>query len=149
MPHDSAPVPLTLGMSPSRPADLVAGLVRPVSADPGVPVLDAAAPDADIAAFLARIAHADTGFVARADSGERALAVVAATVAALCGEDIRAALTGPDLDFLRSLHPEARAATRTVLLAVETGEPQAVAAGLAVLATAGPRQTPGLPPTDQ
>ncbi|MFI5778527.1 hypothetical protein [Nocardia sp. NPDC051570] len=137
MPHDSTsvsgPVPLSLGMPVPQPADLVDGLIRPVATIPDVPVLDPAAPDERIAAFLASIAHADTGFVVRTDSGERALAVVAATVAALCGEDIRAALTAPDIAFLRALRAPAVAALREVLLAVETSAPEVVAASLAVL----------------
>ncbi|RDI61659.1 hypothetical protein [Nocardia pseudobrasiliensis] len=137
MPHDSTsvsgPVPLSLGLPVPQPADLVDGLIRPIGAIPNVPVLDPAEPEDRIAAFLAGIAHADTGFVIRTDSGERALAVLAATAAALCGEDIRTALTRPDLEFLRALGGPAVAALREVLLAVETAAPEAVAAGLAVL----------------
>ncbi|MCM6776892.1 hypothetical protein NDR87_23380 [Nocardia sp. CDC159] len=117
----------------AHPVDLVDGLVRPVAAIPNVPVLDPSVPDEQVAAFLAGIAHADTGFVVRTDSGERALAVVAATAAALCGEDIRAALTDPDVEFLRGLRGPAIAALREVLLAVETARPEAVAAGLTAL----------------
>ncbi|MGY2061803.1 hypothetical protein ACW9HQ_43590, partial [Nocardia gipuzkoensis] len=129
----SGPVPLSLGMPVPQPADLVDGLIRPIGAIPDVPVLDPTAPEAELAAFLARIAHADTGFVVRTDSGERALAILAATAAALCGEDIRIALTRPDLEFLRALGGPAVAALREVLLAVETAAPEAVAAGLAGL----------------
>lgn len=102
-----------------------------------VPVLDLGLPDARIADFLAGIAHADTGFVARTESGERALAVLAGTAAALCGMDIRAALAAPDVTFLRGLRPAAVRAVREVLLAVESDSPESVTRGVAVL-TAGP-----------
>ncbi|MET8773656.1 hypothetical protein ABZV58_01390 [Nocardia sp. NPDC004654] len=120
----------------STPArrSLVDGLVRPVGSVPEVPALDAAAPDSEIADFLAAIAHSDTGFVARTDDGERAVAIVAATAAALCGEDIRDALVRPDIGFLTGLKPPAVEAVRGVLLAVETGASDQVRAALEVLA---------------
>ncbi|MFF0608548.1 hypothetical protein ACFYUD_07765 [Nocardia tengchongensis] len=137
MPHDSshAPEPVALSLSvPPRPArGLTEDLVRPVTADPGVEVLDLALDDEAVSEFLVRIVHGDSGFVARAASGERALAGVAATVAALCGEDIRAALAAPDLAFLTGLKPPAVEAFREVLLAVETADVAAVTAALAVL----------------
>ncbi|WP_431957493.1 hypothetical protein [Nocardia lijiangensis] len=128
----SEPVLVTLS-APAR-RSLVDGLIRPPGSVPDAPTLDADAPDAQIADFLAAIAHADTGFVARTDSGERALAIVAATVAALCGEDIRTALTRPDIAFLTGLKAPAVEAVRGVLHAVETAEPERVGAALAVLA---------------
>ncbi|RMI34180.1 hypothetical protein [Nocardia stercoris] len=137
MPHDvsphSEPVLVSLSVPPAARRGLVTGLVRAVSERTDLPVLDLAADDAEVAAFLARIAHADTGFVARTDSGDRALAVVAATAAALCGEDIRAALAMPDIEFLRGLSAPAEDAVRDVLTAIETGEPDAVGSGLSVL----------------
>ncbi|MFE3257786.1 hypothetical protein ACFXPS_20455 [Nocardia sp. NPDC059091] len=137
MPHDSSPAPepvaLTLSV-PSRPArGLTEELVRPVSADPGAEVLDLALDDEAVSEFLVRIVHGGSGFVARTDSGERALAGVAATVAALCGEDIRGALAAPDIAFLTGLKPPAVEAFREVLLAIETGEVAAVTTALAVL----------------
>lgn len=128
-PHE--PVLVTLS-TPAR-RSLVAGLVRPVTPRPQAPVLHADGSDAEVADFLAAIAHAQTGYLARTDSGPRALAVVAATAAALCGEDIRAALAAPDLAFLTALKPPAIEAVRGVLLAVETEQPEAVRAALAVL----------------
>ncbi|MTE12001.1 hypothetical protein GLP40_04255 [Nocardia sp. CT2-14] len=137
MPHDSSPasepVALTLSVPPRAARGLTADLVRPVSADPGVEVLDLALDDEAVSEFLVRIVHGDSGFVARADSGERALAGVAATVAALCGEDIRAALGAPDIRFLAGLKPPAVEAFREVLLAIETREVAAVTAALAPL----------------
>ncbi|MGW4632553.1 hypothetical protein [Nocardia sp. NPDC004415] len=132
MTHDDhEPVLVTLS-TPAR-RSLVAGLLRPEGSTPD-PV-DVDIPDLDLAAFLAGIAHADHGFVARTTSGPRALAVVAGTVAALCGEDIPTALTTPDLAFLKGLKPPAIEATRTVLLGIETqaAHEKEVTAALATL----------------
>ncbi len=137
-------------MAPAR-RNLVDGLVRgtkPGNRDPasaedtvtqqnsGARSVDADLPDVEIADFLAEIAHSDAGFVARTSRGERALAIVAATAAALCGEDIRAALGTPDIAFLTSLKPPAIEAVRTVLLAIETDSPGEVGDSLAVLIVA-------------
>ncbi len=139
MPHDVSPrsesVLLSLSVPPAAGRGLVDGLLRAVSDRVEVPVLDLAVDDTEVAAFLATIAHSDTGFVARTDSGDRALAVVAGTAAALCGEDIRSALAAPDVAFLRGLSAPAQAAVREVLTAIETGAPAVVAAGLSVLET--------------
>ncbi|APA94792.1 hypothetical protein KP696_15020 [Nocardia seriolae] len=137
VPHDSshAPEPVALSLSvPPRPArGLAEDLVRPVSADAGAEVLDFALDDEAVSEFLVRIVHGDSGFVARVDSGERAVAAIAATVAALIGDDIRAALATPDIAFLTGLKPPAVEAFREVLLAVETADVAAVTAALAVL----------------
>ncbi|MFI9507689.1 hypothetical protein [Nocardia sp. NPDC052566] len=98
-------------------------------------VLDGDVPDAEVADFLAEAAHSDGGFVARTSDGERALGIVAATVAALCGEDIHQALRNPDLAFLTALKPPAIEAARGVLLAVETDATEDVTRALAVLDT--------------
>ncbi|WP_067532419.1 hypothetical protein [Nocardia crassostreae] len=139
MPHDSAPAPEPVLMQLTVPGKnaaptLLDGLVRPIGAVPAAAVLEPTADDEAVSEFLVRIAHGDTGFVARTDSGPRALALVAATVAALCGEDIRAALTSPDIEFVKGLKPPAVEALRGVLVAVETNDPDAVHAALAVLA---------------
>ncbi|MEV6068346.1 hypothetical protein AB0L82_17480 [Nocardia sp. NPDC052001] len=139
MPHDSAPAPepVILQLSvPGKPAvqGITDGLIRPISANPApAEVLDLSVDDVAVAEFLVRIAHGDTGFVARTDSGERALAIIAAAVAALMGEDIPTALAAPDLPFLSGLKQPAVEALRTVLLAIETSDPDAVAAGLRAL----------------
>lgn len=114
-------------------ASLVDGLVRPVSADPG-PVLDADAPNVGVVEFLVAAAHSTGGFIARTESGGRALGLIAATVAALCGEDVGRALTHPDLEFLRGLKPPAVEALRSVLLAIETDSVETVSGTLDVLA---------------
>ncbi|MCU1648618.1 MAG: hypothetical protein JWN03_8893 [Nocardia sp.] len=140
MPHDSAPAsePVLMQLSvPVKPGvqGITAGLVRPITADPSLAeILDLAADDETVSEFLVRIAHSDTGFVARTDSGDRAVALIAATVAALIGDDIRAALTKPDIAFLTGLKPPAVEALRTVLLAIETDNPDAVTSALAALA---------------
>jgi len=137
VPHDSTPasepVLLSLSVTGTGPSDLVDGLVRPPAANPQAPLLDLTLPDERIADFLVGVAHSDTGFVAATGSGERAVAIVAATVAALCGENIRTALTSPDIDFLRGLSAPAVQALREVLLAVETEQVESVTAALRVL----------------
>lgn len=72
-----------------------------------------------VADFLAVLAHADTGFVARVDSAAEVLALLAGIVAALRGDDVRAALAEPDTARLTTLVPDAVAAVREVLLGVE------------------------------
>ncbi|MEV6256081.1 hypothetical protein AB0L97_22775 [Nocardia sp. NPDC051911] len=129
--ESAEPVLVTLSTPPRR--SLVDGLVRNIGASPAAPTLELDAPDTGIADFLAHVAHSDTGFVARTSSGERALAIVAATAAALCGEDIGAALRDPDIAFLTSLKPPAVEAVRSVLLAIETEAADRVNAALRVL----------------
>ncbi|MET7769206.1 hypothetical protein [Nocardia sp. NPDC005366] len=133
--HGPGSEPVLISLTAPARRSLVRDLVCDIGsgAPPTVPRLAADRADAEIADFLAAVAHADTGFVARADTGERALAIVAATAAALCGEDIRAALARPDIAFLTALKSPAVEALRGVLLAVETDSPEAVTAALRVL----------------
>jgi hypothetical protein len=113
---------------------LVNGLVRGLgSGGSEGRAVDVDAPDVEIVDFLAEIVHTDGGFVARTSSGERALAIVAGTAAALCGEYIHDALAEPDVAFLTSLKPPAIEAVRTVLLAIETDSPDEVIGALSVL----------------
>jgi prephenate dehydratase len=93
----------------------------------------------EVADFLAVLAHAPTGFVARARSADDVLAVLAATVAALRGDDVRAAWTYPDVAGLAGLRPAAATAVREVLLGVEVADVMGVAAGLAALGGADGR----------
>ena len=100
------------------------------------PGFAASAPPRRIADVLAVVAHAEVGFTARAESGRQVLAIVAATVAALRGDDITSALAAPDVGALAALRPEAAEAVREVLLAIEVGDAAAahrdlVDAGLA------------------
>ncbi|WP_198654045.1 hypothetical protein [Nocardia aurea] len=133
--HGSEAEPVLISLTAPARRSLVRGLVCDTGsgAQTGVPRLSADRPDAEIADFLAGIVHTDTGFVARTDSGERALAIIAATVAALCGEDIRLALARPDIAFLTALKPPAVEALRGVLLAIETEAAEAVIGALTVL----------------
>ncbi|RJO77297.1 hypothetical protein D5S18_12885 [Nocardia panacis] len=131
MVDSAAREPVMISLGPPARRSLTEGLIRGIGAAEALE-LDRMSESA-IADFLAEIVHAETGFVARTDSGGSALAIVAGTVAALCGEDIRRALRDPDLVFLRGLKPSAIEATRAVLLAVETGAPETVASALAPL----------------
>lgn len=91
----------------------------------------------EVADFLAVLAHAPTGFVGRAESADDVLAVLAATVAALRGDDVRSAWTHPDVAALAALRPAAAAAVRGVLLAVEVTDVAGAIAGLAMLGGTG------------
>ncbi|CCW14384.1 hypothetical protein ACWEQV_19815 [Rhodococcus aetherivorans] len=90
----------------------------------------------EIADFLSVLAHAGTGYVARARDADEVLALLAATVAALRGDDVRAALAAPDPGRLTALIPEAAAAVREILLTVEVDDPAGVARDLAALGLA-------------
>ncbi|GGF90602.1 hypothetical protein GCM10007304_00640 [Rhodococcoides trifolii] len=92
--------------------------------------------------FLAVVAHLDGGFVARCATATEVLSVISGTVAALRGDDIRTGLLNPNIDVLTSLHPDAAAATRTVLLGIETEHAGEIATALdAVIAGARGRTT--------
>lgn len=133
--HGPEGEPVLISLTAPARRSLVRGLVCDTGsgAPPGVPRLSADRPDTEIADFLAGIVHTDTGFVAHTNSGERALAIVAATVAALCGEDIRLAMARPDIAFLTALKPPAVEALRGVLLAIETEKTEAAEAVIAAL----------------
>ncbi|MFI6777076.1 hypothetical protein [Nocardia sp. NPDC050412] len=128
------PVLLSLVAPSAARRSLDDGLVRAVgTAAADIRILDADVTDGEVAEFLVEIAHSDGGFIARTSDGKRALAIVAGTVAALCGEDIRAALAQPDITFLTSLKPPAVEAARSVLLAIETDAPDDLAGTLSIL----------------
>jgi hypothetical protein len=107
--------------------------VRMITAAGRRPGLDLAAPAAEVADFLAVLAHTDTGFVARAATGAEALAGIAATVAALRGDDVRAAFLQPDIAALARINQDAAAAVREVLIGIEVTDPAGVARELAAL----------------
>ncbi|WP_032381052.1 hypothetical protein [Rhodococcoides fascians] len=94
---------------------------------PGISVADTPRRIADV---LAVVSHADVGLVARADTGDDVLAILAATVASLRGDDISAALAAPDVAALRALIPEAAEAVREVLLGIEIADAVAARARL-------------------
>lgn len=86
------------------------------------PGISASATPRQVADILAVVAHAEVGFTARARSGEQVVSILAATVAALRGDDIPAALAEPNLRALAALRPEAAAAVRSVLLGIEVDD---------------------------
>ncbi|WP_245550726.1 hypothetical protein [Nocardia paucivorans] len=105
------------------PMALIEGLVVPIGTGQAARIVDMALADERIADALAEAAHDEGGFVARTTDGDRAVAIIAATAAALCGEDIRTALVTPDIPFLIGLSGEAMAAVRDVLRAIESDTP--------------------------
>ncbi|MGI5222083.1 hypothetical protein [Nocardia sp. CA-290969] len=121
---ESEPVMLQLSV-PLRVVErgLIDGLVVPTGRLAGEQLLDLTLPDERIADFLAAAVHRPGGFAARTGEAPRALALIAATAAALCGEDIRSALTSPDIDFLTGLSSGAVDAVREVLLGIESEAP--------------------------
>ncbi|MFI5714955.1 hypothetical protein [Nocardia sp. NPDC051750] len=121
---ESEPVLVALTV-PKRVVErgLVDGLVVPTGRFAGQHVVDLTLPDDPLADFLAEAAHSPGGFAARADSVPRALSILAATAAALCGEDIRRALSNPDIAFLTGLSSGAVDAVREMLLGIESDAP--------------------------
>ncbi|WP_280468548.1 hypothetical protein [Nocardia cyriacigeorgica] len=127
----SEPVLVALTVPARR--NLVDGLVVAPGAAPAGRVIESAAEIAEIADILAAAAHSDTGLIARTADPDRALAIVAGTAAALCGEDIRTALTTPDTAFLTGLNPQAVEAVRGVLLAIESERPDQLTQALGAM----------------
>ncbi|MGW0004293.1 hypothetical protein [Nocardia grenadensis] len=121
---ESQPVLVELTV-PKRTTErgLVDGLVVPTGTFAGVRLVESAISDEGVADLLAEVAHSPDGFAARADTATRALAIVAATAAALCGDDIRTALRSPNTAFLAGLSGGAVEAVREVLLGIESEEP--------------------------
>jgi hypothetical protein len=116
----------------------VATRIADAGAHPGL----RAGPSPDeVADFLAVLAHSDAGFVARASSGAQALAILAATVAALRGDDVRTAYVAPDPTRVAGLNQDAAEALRTVLLSIEVDDAEEAERHLAahgITATATP-----------
>ncbi|WP_027501930.1 hypothetical protein [Rhodococcus sp. UNC363MFTsu5.1] len=116
--------PLAVFVAPDDHAEAgwaaeVATRIADAGAHPGL----RAGPSPDeVADFLAVLAHSDAGFVARAASGAEALAILAATVAALRGDDVRAAFVAPDPTRVAGLNQDAAEALRTVLLSIEVDD---------------------------
>lgn len=111
------PTFLTLGMPrPDGHRPLLDGLLVTGHAD-GVALTDGL--DAATASdTLAVLVHAGPGFVAGAADGAGVLRVLAATVAALRGDDVRAAWTAPDAARVSAVPDPAAQAMRQVLLAI-------------------------------
>ena len=83
-----------------------------------------------VADFLAVLAHTEVGFVARVPDSAGVLQVLAATVAALRGDDVAAAWRAPDVATLRGVPDPAARALREVLRSIEV--PDAVEAASAL-----------------
>ncbi|MGW0040852.1 hypothetical protein [Rhodococcus sp. NPDC003348] len=94
------------------------------------PVLPAGSAAEDVADFLAVLAHSDAGFVSYAADGGEVIAILAATVAALRGDDIPAAYLAADPAPLAALSTPAAEAVREVLLAIAVPDAAAVEAHL-------------------
>ncbi|MGW6693652.1 hypothetical protein ACWF62_07750 [Rhodococcus sp. NPDC054953] len=91
------------------------------------PVLSAGLDADDVADFLAVLAHSDTGFVAHAADGAEVVAILAATIAALRGDDIPAAYRTADPGPVAALSAAAAAAVREVLAGIAVPDADAVA----------------------
>ncbi|QHE66947.1 hypothetical protein GFS60_00419 [Rhodococcus sp. WAY2] len=85
----------------------------------------------EMADFLAVLAHADVGYVARARDAAEVLALLSGTVASLRGDNVRSALADPTAEKLAALGPEAAEAVREVLLGIEVSDPARVSRELA------------------
>lgn len=122
------PSPLVIFPDPTEASVMdVVTLIVDANRTPG---FTAAASPRHIADVLAVVAHSDVGVSTRARDGEDVLAILAATVAALRGDDIPTALATPDLAGLARLRPEAAEAVRSVLLGIEIDDAEAAHRGL-------------------
>ncbi|WP_277832139.1 hypothetical protein [Speluncibacter jeojiensis] len=128
-----------LRLSPSGPLVVYAEGVVPAESAArmvAVGVSPGLAADVEVeqaADFLAVLAHSSVGFTARADDAAGVVRLLAATVAALRGDDVRQALREPDVAALVRLNDPAAAALREVLLGIEVPDAAGVAAALAEL----------------
>lgn len=82
---------------------------------------------------LAFLVHAGRGFAAAAENGAGVLRVLAATVAALRGDDVRAAWSVPDVAWVALVPEPAAQALREVLVHVVVPDAVRAAAELAEL----------------
>ena len=109
---------LTISLSAPRVVFTTLGLQRVVDAGHGVGLREDVTAD-EVADFMAVLAHTDVGFVARAADAAGVVQVLAATVAALRGDDVRAAWEIPDVAQLRAVPDPAARALREVLRSIE------------------------------
>lgn len=131
-------IDLVLGL-PRRSGDrpLTDGLLVAEPGSPGPLVLSAAA-DAEAAAdVLAAAAHGDAGLVGLATDAAGVLRLLAGTVAALRGDDVRAAWARPDVVAVRAVPAPAAEALREVLRHVLVPDVARVAEELAALGLTG------------
>lgn len=121
------PAPVTVFVTPEGSDSGTLAEAAQVLSDAGhSPGLVPGQPVDAVADFLAVLAHTSVGYVARARDGAEVLSLLAGTVAALRGDDVRAALTNPDVAALAALIPEAAQAVRGVLLGIEVDDPEQV-----------------------
>ncbi|KXO98216.1 hypothetical protein [Tsukamurella pseudospumae] len=119
-------IELELLAPPREPMSLVDGLA--VAAPSGLQSCAYAPEDPTaLAEFLVWGVHDDgPGFEIAVADAEQAIAVLCATVAALTGADIEAAVTTPDEARLAALNPMAQDAVRERLRHIVAPDPQAV-----------------------
>lgn len=127
----TAPAPLIVYAD--GPDESLADTARALTEAGHIPGLSAGHGRGAVSDFLAVLAHADTGYVARATGTAEVVALLSATAASLSGFDIREALASPDVPRLQRLIPEAAAALREILLAIEVDDPDRVGRELAEL----------------
>lgn len=92
---------------------------------------------AEVSDFLAVLVHSGRGFVARVADGAGVVRVLAATVAALRGDDVGAAWAAPDPTALRSVPEPAARALREVLLRIEVPDAEQTQVELVALGFVG------------
>jgi hypothetical protein len=119
-------IELELLAPPREPMSLVDGLAVTGPSDLPAHRFDPERPRA-LSEFLVRGVHeTGPGFVIEVADADAAVAVLCATVAALTGGDIEAALASPDEARLAGLNPMAQDAVRERLRHLLVPEPQAV-----------------------
>lgn len=126
-------VPSPLAVYPTTDDPDLADAARALVDGGKIPGLGRGYSASAIADFLSVLAHADTGFVARADNASEVLSILAGTVASLRGDDVRRALESPNAAGLVSLIPEAASAVREVLIGIEVAAPVEIGAQLNAL----------------
>lgn len=125
----TAPAPLALFIEPDAQHRLADSVALAVDAGRSVGLV-AGRTDEEIADFLAVVTHSMNGFLLRAADADDAARLLAATVASMRGDDVRAMLSAPDLTGLLALNDEAAATVREILLGIEVADPVGVARGL-------------------
>lgn len=133
------PAPLVLFIEPGAAHTLADAAALVVAAGQSAGLV-AGRSDEEIADFLAVVTHSMTGFVLRAAGADDVVRLLAATVASMRGDDVRAALARPDLAGLLALNDEAAATVREILLGIAVADPRGVALELAARGL-GPRPT--------
>ncbi len=119
MPARESPRPLLDGL-------LVESCERPVE-------LSAEIGPSEASDALAFLVHSGRGFAASAPDGAGVLRVLAATVAAMRGDDVRTAWSVPDPAWVAAVPAPAAEALREVLVAVVVPDVERAAAELAAL----------------